>query len=157
MIRNNNKGFTLLELLISLSIITIILLAFSTIIISSIKGNTKNDKDISALNLAQSEIEIVRKQIKDGKTSFKNSENETLEFNSIIDSIENTENIYYKDVDGKNFEVKFYISKNDEYLGGSLYKLWVRVKSKQKDEEDNWEDDYFSKKYTELITEVFGM
>ena len=94
MIRNNNKGFTLLELLISLSIITIILLAFSTIIISSIKGNTKNDKDISALNLAQSEIEIVRKQIKDGKTSFKNSENETLEFNSIIDSIENTENIY---------------------------------------------------------------
>ena len=157
MIRNNNKGFTLLELLISLSIITIILLAFSTIIIHSIKGNTKNDKDISALNLAQSEIEIVRKQIKDGKTSFKNSENETLEFNSIIDSIENTENIYYKDVDGKNFEVKFYISKNDEYLGGSLYKLWVRVKSKQKDEEDNWEDDYFSKKYTELITEVFGM
>ena len=157
MIRNNNKGFTLLELLISLSIITIILLAFSTKIISSIKGNTKNDKDISALNLAQSEIEIVRKQIKDGKTSFKNSENETLEFNSIIDSIENTENIYYKDVDGKNFEVKFYISKNDEYLGGSLYKLWVRVKSKQKDDEDNWEDDYFSKKYTELITEVFGM
>lgn len=157
MIRNNNKGFTLLELLISLSIITIILLAFSTIIISSIKGNTKNDKDINALNLAQSEIEIVRKQIKDGKTSFKNSENETLEFNSIIDSIENTENIYYKDVDGKNFEVKFYISKNDEYLGGSLYKLWVRVKSKQKDDEDNWEDDYFSKKYTELITEVFGM
>ena len=157
MIRNNNKGFTLLELLISLSIITIILLAFSTIIISSIKGNTKNDKDISALNLAQSEIEIVRKQIKDGKTSFKNSENETLEFNSISDSIENTENIYYKDVDGKNFEVKFYISKNDEYLGGSLYKLWIRVKSKQKDEEDNWEDDYFSKKYTELITEVFGM
>ena len=157
MIRNNDKGFTLLELLISLSIITIILLAFSTIIISSIKGNTKNDKDINALNLAQSEIEIVRKQIKDGKTSFKNSKNETLEFNSIIDSIENTENIYYKDVDGKNFEVKFYISKNDEYLGGSLYKLWVRVKSKQKDEEDNWEDDYFSKKYTELITEVFGM
>ena len=157
MIRNNNKGFTLLELLISLSIITIILLAFSTIIISSIKGNTKNDKDISALNLAQSEIEILRKQIKDGKTSFKNSENETLEFNSIIDSIENTENIYYKDVDGKNFEVKFYISKNDEYLGGSLYKLWVRVKSKQKDDEDNWEDDYFSKKCTELITEVFGM
>lgn len=157
MIRNNNKGFTLLELLISLSIITIILLAFSTIIISSIKGNTKNDKDINALNLAQSEIEIVRKQIKDGKTSFKNSKNETLEFNSISDSIENTENIYYKDVDGKNFEVKFYISKNDEYLGGSLYKLWVRIKSKQKDEEDNWEDDYFSKKYTELITEVFGM
>lgn len=151
--KKTNKGFTLLELLISISIISIIVLTFSTIIMSSIRGNTKNDKDISALNIAQSEIEVVRKQIKDGKTSFKNSENETLKTNSISDSIEDTENIYYKDVDGKSFEVKFYISKNDEHSGGNLYKLWVRVKSRQK----NGEDDYFSKRYTELVTEVFGI
>lgn len=159
--KKTNKGFTLLELLISISIISIIVLAFSTMIMSSIKGNTKNDKDISALNLAQSEIEVVRKQIKDGKTSLKNSENETLEIKLINDSIEDTnsdpiedtKNIYYKDVDGKSFEVKFYISKDED----SLYKLWVRVKSKQKNDEENWADDYFSKKYTELVTEVFGI
>lgn len=152
MIKNNNKGFTLLELLVSISIISIILLAFSTIIISIIKGNRKNDKDINALNLAQSEIEVVRKQIKDGNTSFVNSENESLVLSDNSDSIENTRNIYYKNVDGKRFEVKFYIYKNEESLGGNLYKLCARVESKQ----INGEDDYFSKKYTELVTEVFG-
>ena len=133
MIRNNNKGFTLLELLISLSIITIILLAFSTIIISSIKGNTKNDKDISALNLAQSEIEILRKQIKDGKTDFNDEP-------------------YIKEIDGKKFEVKLSVSesKDDTSSQYTLYEVYVSVEAKQ----ENEENDYFSKKHTELVTEV---
>ena len=135
MIRNNNKGFTLLELLISLSIITIILLAFSTITISSIKGNTKNDKDISALNLAQSEIEILRKQIKDGKTDFNDEP-------------------YIKEIDGKKFEVKLSVSESKEDTSSqyTLYEVYVSVESKQ----ENEENDYFSKKHTELVTEVFG-
>lgn len=133
MIRNNNKGFTLLELLISLSIITIILLAFSTIIISSIKGNTKNDKDISALNLAQSEIEILRKQIKDGKTDFNDEP-------------------YIKEIDGKKFEVKLSVSESKEDTSSqyTLYEVYVSVEAKQ----ENEENDYFSKKHTELVTEV---
>ena len=133
MIRNNNKGFTLLELLISLSIITIILLAFSTIIISSIKGNTKNDKDISALNLAQSEIEILRKQIKDGKTDFNDEP-------------------YIKEIDGKKFEVKLSVSESKEDTSSqyTLYEVYVSVEAKQ----ENKENDYFSKKHTELVTEV---
>ena len=135
MIRNNNKGFTLLELLISLSIITIILLAFSTIIISSIKGNTKNDKDISALNLAQSEIEILRKQIKDGKTDFNDEP-------------------YIKEIDGKKFEVKLSVSESKEDTSSqyTLYEVYVSVEAKQ----ENEENDYFSKKHTELVTEVLG-
>ena len=133
MIRNNKKGFTLLELLISLSIITIILLAFSTIIISSIKGNTKNDKDISALNLAQSEIEILRKQIKDGKTDFNDEP-------------------YIKEIDGKKFEVKLSVSESKEDTSSqyTLYEVYVSVEAKQ----ENEENDYFSKKHTELVTEV---
>ena len=133
MIRNNDKGFTLLELLISLSIITIILLAFSTIIISSIKGNTKNDKDISALNLAQSEIEILRKQIKDGKTDFNDEP-------------------YIKEIDGKKFEVKLSVSESKEDTSSqyTLYEVYVSVEAKQ----ENEENDYFSKKHTELVTEV---
>lgn len=133
MIRNNNKGFTLLELLISLSIITIILLAFSTIIISSIKGNTKNDKDISALNLAQSEIEILRKQIKDGKTDFNDEP-------------------YIKEIDSKKFEVKLSVSESKEDTSSqyTLYEVYVSVEAKQ----ENEENDYFSKKHTELVTEV---
>lgn len=144
MIRNNDKGFTLLELLISLSIITIILLAFSTITISSIKGNTKNDKDISALNIAQSEIEVIRKQIKDRETNLKNSENKSIE--------KNTKEIYSKEIDGKKFEVELCVSEKEKFSQYILYKLCVSVEAKQKNEKS----DYFSKKHTELVTEVFG-
>ena len=132
MIRNNDKGFTLLELLISLSIITIILLAFSTITISSIKGNTKNDKDISALNIAQSEIAVIRKPIKDRDTNLKNSDS--------------------KEIDGKKFEVELCVSEKEKFSQYILYKLCVSVEAKQKNEKS----DYFSKKHTELVTEVFG-
>ncbi len=153
--KNNNKGFTLLELLVSISIMSIILLAFLTITISSIKGNTKNDKDIGALHIAQSEIEVVRKQIKDGNTSFVNSENESLVL-SDSNNFTDTENVYYRTVDDKRFKVEFYISidkfKDNESIEGKLYNLKVIVKSRPLDEED----DYFSKKCTELITQVFG-
>ena len=144
MIRNNDKGFTLLELLISLSIITIILLAFSTITISSIKGNTKNDKDISALNIAQSEIEVIRKQIKDRETNLKNSENKSIE--------KNTKEIYSKEIDGKKIEVELCVSEKEKFSQYILYKLCFSVEPKQKNEKS----DYFSKKHTELVTEVFG-
>lgn len=141
---NNKKGFTLLELLVSISIISILLLAFLTIILSSIKVNTKNDKDISALHIAQSEIEVVRKQIKDGNTSFVNSENKGLVINNTLG------NLYYKEIDGKRFEVRFYLDKS---LESNLYNLRVIVKSKSMDTED----DYFSKKTTELVTQVYGI
>ena len=141
---NNKKGFTLLELLVSISIISILLLAFLTIILSSIKVNTKNDKDISALYIAQSEIEVVRKQIKDGNTSFVNSENKGLVINNTLG------NLYYKEIDGKRFEVRFYLDKS---LESNLYNLRVIVKSKSMDTED----DYFSKKTTELVTQVYGI
>lgn len=141
---NNKKGFTLLELLVSISIISILLLAFLTIILSSIKVNTKNDKDISALYIAQSEIEVVRKQIKDGNTSFVNSENKSLVINDTLG------NLYYKEIDGKRFEVRFYLDKS---LESNLYNLRVIVKSKSMDTED----DYFSKKTTELVTQVYGI
>lgn len=142
--KNNKKGFTLLELLVSISIISILLLAFLTIILSSIKVNTKNDKDISALYIAQSEIEVVRKQIKDGNTSFVNSENKSLVINDTLG------NLYYKEIDGKRFEVRFYLDKS---LESNLYNLRVIVKSKSMDTED----DYFSKKTTELVTQVYGI
>ena len=133
MIKKNNNGFTLIEMLISTAILSIIVIAFSTISISSIKGNTKNDKDISALNLAQSEIEILRKQIKDGKTDFNDEP-------------------YIKEIDGKKFEVKLSVSESKEDTSSqyTLYEVYVSVEAKQ----ENEENDYFSKKHTELVTEV---
>lgn len=59
-----SKGFTLIELLVALAIVGIILLAFFKVADSTTKMNVKNDRDIKALNLAQSEIENLRNQIK---------------------------------------------------------------------------------------------
>lgn len=75
-----SKGFTLLELLVSLSIITLILISFFKVYNSTIRVNTKNDIDIKALNLAQSEIENLRNQIKSKE------DNEDIEIKYTIDS-----------------------------------------------------------------------
>ena len=62
-IKGNNRGFTLIEILISMAIISIVLFSLFTTINSSIRQNTKNEKDIKLLNIAQSEIENLRKEI----------------------------------------------------------------------------------------------
>lgn len=64
---NKNKyeyGFTLIELLISLSIISVILFVTYSMINNNIKNTTRNQKDINAINIAQTEIENLRYKIK---------------------------------------------------------------------------------------------
>ena len=67
--KNNSRGFTLVEVLVSLSILSILILVFFGVINTSIKNNKKNEVDINALSLAQSEVENIRIQIKNNNTS----------------------------------------------------------------------------------------
>ena len=124
------KGFTLIELLVALAIVGIILLAFFKSIDSTTRINTKNDRDIKALNIAQSEIENLRNQIKNG---------EQVESENCV-----------KRIDGKEFNIYLDISKekvknenknNNIDTGLYLYTINIEVKSK---------DEYFSKKPTKL-------
>lgn len=62
-----NKGFTLIEILIALSIISIITMALFTAIASTVKGNIKSEVNIKLMNMAQSEIENIRQLIKEEK------------------------------------------------------------------------------------------
>lgn len=55
-----NRGFTLIEVLISLSIVNIILLSLFSFYNSSIKFNKKNETDINSLNVSQTAIESMR-------------------------------------------------------------------------------------------------
>ena len=78
-----SKGFTLIELLVSLAIVGTILLAFFKIIDSTNRMNVKNDRDIKALNIAQSEIENLRSQIKE---KADNNERELFVYDNSLDS-----------------------------------------------------------------------
>lgn len=133
----SKKGFTLIELLIAMSIISLIALAFFNVVNTSIKFNAKNEKDIKALQIAQSEIENLRSQIKSGKTSdFK-----TLDDNNI--SL-NTSTRYQKAIDNNRntYSVDLTLSKE-----GPLYTIQIKVISNQSS---------FSKRSVDLVTQVYG-
>lgn len=126
-----NEGFTLIELLVALAIVGTILLAFFKIIDSTNKMNVKNDRDIKALNIAQSEIENLRSQIKDG-----------------IQQEEIKEKTYEKIIDGKEFKVTLDISKSEvntkkinENTEMYMYTINISVESLDK---------YFSTKTTKI-------
>lgn len=128
----DTRGLTLIELLISISILSIIGLAFFSTINTSIKSNKKNETDIKAMNLAQSEVENLRIQIK--KSTGTTLEIVDLENNKIIIDNENT---YISD----NYEVKIKIKEKENLL----YEIRVSVESINKN---------FSKKETQIITQV---
>ena len=85
-----NKGFTLIELLVALAIVGIILLAFFRSVDSTNRMNAKNDRDIKALNIAQSEIENLRNQIKNGGQLDK------IKIEDVIDILEIKNEILYE-------------------------------------------------------------
>lgn len=128
----DTRGLTLIELLVSISVLSIIGLAFFSTINTSIKTNKKNETDIKAMHLAQSEVENLRVQIKKSTGS-------TLD---IVDlkgnkAIINNENSYTSD----NYNVKITIKEKENLL----YEIIVVVEDVNKD---------FSKKKTEIITQV---
>ena len=104
-------GFTLIEVLVAMSIISIVSMGFYTIINYSIKNNVKNEKDIQALNMAQSEIENLRSQIKSSSRilNIYGSNGE-----SIIE-IPNEDHIMWKEVDETNKIDEIEINPNGDY------------------------------------------
>ncbi len=66
----NEDGFTLIEILVSLAIVSIISMAFFATVNMTTKYNAKNEKDIQAMDVAQSEIEYLIKEIKSNKKTI---------------------------------------------------------------------------------------
>lgn len=128
----NTRGLTLVELLISMSILSIIGLAFFSTINTSIKTNKKNETDIKALHLAQSEVENLRVQIK--KLTCSTLDIVDLKDNKITINIDN----YYA---SEEYEVKIKITEKEDLL----YEIRVTVGAVNSN---------FSKKKTEIITQV---
>ena len=145
-----SKGFTLIELLVALAIVGTILLAFFKIIDSTNRMNVKNDRDIKALNIAQSEIENLRSQIKE---KADNNERKLFVYDNSLDS------------NDKKIEISF--DKKNEYFriyedADIKYKICLDIKREMVKEDTfndyiytinitvQLEDKYFSKKITEI-------
>lgn len=63
-IKLNNKGFTFIEVLISLFIVSLVSMKFCMIVNMNNIGNPKNKKDIHAMDILKNETEHLTKEIK---------------------------------------------------------------------------------------------
>jgi len=117
------KGFTLIELIVALSIISILSLAFFKILNTNIKYNTKNEKDIKALNIAQSEVENLRREIKLSNLQIILYDRDKKPFITIPENnideenIMNNSQIVWCDIDGSNNGQIMQVSENHKYIG----------------------------------------
>lgn len=137
---NKEKGFTLIELIVAMSIISLISIGFYSLLNTSIKTNVKNEQDISALQLAQSEMENIRLQIKSGSTQFETKDKD----NKKVDLKVNGNTPYKKGENNKiyNVEVDINLDSNSD-----LYKVIIT---------SELENTTVNKKKTKIVTEIFG-
>ena len=63
---NNDKGFTLIEILLAVTILFVVLLAFTQFFITSQKGTIESQEKLEATNIAQ----LVFEKIKDREGSY---------------------------------------------------------------------------------------
>ncbi|MEG1284419.1 MAG: prepilin-type N-terminal cleavage/methylation domain-containing protein [Romboutsia sp.] len=155
----NNKGFTLLEVIISISIIIFIMFAFFRVYNSSIRVNTKNDRDIKALNLAQSELEDLRSQIKNlDDNTFLTIAGDEIKIVEIPITTDNNDTKPYTKIYIKNYlngesmkprEYKIQIDISKSYVLEKMYLFDIDISAKLGDE-------YFSKRNVKLSTSILS-
>lgn len=163
----SNLGVTLIELLISIAILSIISIGFFKFINIAIKMNVKNEKDIQAMNIAQSEIEQLRQDIKNNSLVLEDGQWVSYSTHSFLESgfepefvqeynIKEIFNQYIeKEVDDTNnvannkFIVKIllYRQKKSNSNQGYLYTIDMQVSNK---------DNTLSKRVIKLRYQVFG-
>ena len=164
----SKNGLTLIELLISLSILTILVLGFFKFLNGTINMNLKNEKDIQALNIAQSEIEEIRQNIKSNNLDIEDGEWKNYSEQSFLESdfmpeyvdeynVKQILNKYIiKDVEDTNdstgnrtFEVKILLYRQKKNSTDNKYLYTIDIKVNHKNNE-------ISKKVTKLRYQVYG-
>jgi len=128
-VKANNKGFTLIEILVAMGIILLIAMAFFSINNMSIKVNAKNEKDIQAMNIAQSVMEDIRQDIKSSTEYIDININEStssIEKESISTDKENPSEIKPENVEQSSNEYTVNINFSKE-VDKFLYTVEVDV------------------------------
>lgn len=129
----NEKGFTLIELLVGISIVSIIALSFFKIANSSILSNSKNEKDINAMQIAQTQIENIRGQLKKEGTLEKLNLKYSIDSQGtikeeklqLVDFIEKS--IEHKTSDNSTYRVQIILTREKGNSNKYLYNIKVKV------------------------------
>lgn len=116
----SSRGETLLEVLVALTIITLVGASFFSVLNRTILNNEKNGRDIQIMAIAQTEIESLTKSIKEG---------DSLITRNLKESIENHEyNLIDRQFDITSVgKITYYVEDDDEIL----YKCNLDIKDIQ--------------------------
>ncbi|NBI06665.1 prepilin-type N-terminal cleavage/methylation domain-containing protein [Senegalia massiliensis] len=114
----NNKGFSLLELIITLAILSIIIIPISSFFINSAKAtNTANDK-MMALSIAQDEMEKIKLKENLKEVIIEKNDDEYNHFSYKVEIIKNEKKEFENKEETKNIiEINSsLLEKNDYYI-----------------------------------------
>lgn len=143
---NKSKGFTLMELLIAISIISTISIAFFTVVNTTIKTNKKNEVDIKAMQIAQTHIENIRNQLtkEDKLEELTLMYNEKKEVINLRDSSKNEIyiNLNHNSIDNNTYIAEILLTRENGSSNKYLYDVKVEVTAE------------LSKKRTILVTSI---
>lgn len=115
---NKSEGFTLVEVLVAMTIISIIALAFFRVLNNTIRMNEKTDKDIQIMDIAQSKMENMLADIREGT---KNKTDIEVKINNEVvklDDLFKGNNTIYPEKNDSSYKTEEYIYKdgNSKYL-----------------------------------------
>lgn len=129
-------GFTLIEILAALAIVSIVSMAFFTTINMTTKYNAKNEKDIQAMDVAQSEIEYFTKEIKSNKKTIDidfNDDGQIKQINNSSNECIAKESIKDNGFDNFNGDPKYIV----KYEGNenTKYQVFVKIDTQEKSQQ----------------------
>lgn len=159
--KKSEKGFTLIEVLVAMSILMVIATIFFKTINTSIISNHNNNKRIDAMNIAQIEIESIEQKIKNGdklsgeitwekisdipvKCNESECEGDLHKKCEVATIDDNDLNSYIREKDNYKYKVKLYLHRKNL---GNKYLYTVKVDVNLIDKDNN---------YASLSTKIYS-
>ncbi len=105
-IKNNTKGLTLIEILLALSIMVVLIIAWQSFILRSYRGISFGREQLSAIRSAQKGITIMTREIREASTAEDGS--------YPLEKADDNEIIFYSDIDEDQYveRVRYFVENN---------------------------------------------
>jgi len=129
--KSTQKGFTLVEVLASIVIISVILLGVAQLMLFTNKTAVSNNSKLVTTHLAKATMERIKIE-PDTYFSFSNVSTEKKEYTKNNCQVENCEELYEFYVNDQTYDVTVQVSQNDEEKELDLINVFVTVQQANK-------------------------